>query len=199
PGITNVAAFHAALYALHPFNNGNKRVCRILEHLLLRSQKINAKNLYSPSYYYHKEKDRYYKYLLATLQKHNLNYFVAFFQEAVSLSLVSVLKTAVEMKREDYLNKFPLELPAKTLFTHLIKQKKIQFKNLARYTKNKMARQTLVDYLQKAQDLEIITKEEKGRTSFYSLNLDLPEEKIISRWLSRLSKKLPYIPAEFST
>ena len=58
-GPTNTAVFHAALYALHPFNNGNKRVCRILEHLLLRTCGLNTKNLYSPSYYYHQEKARY--------------------------------------------------------------------------------------------------------------------------------------------
>lgn len=198
PGITNTAVFHATLYALHPFNNGNKRVCRILEHLLLRTQNINAKNLYSPSYYYHKEKDRYYKYLLASLEKHNLNYFSAFFQEAVSLSLVSVLKTAVEMKRAEFLDRSPLDAPVKSLLTHFVKQKRIQFKNLARYAKNKMARQTLVDYLQKAVEAGVTAKEEKGRTSFYSLKLDLPEEKIIAKWLLRLGKKLPYIPEEFS-
>ncbi len=198
PGITNTAVFHAALYALHPFNNGNKRTCRILEHLLLRSQNLNAKNLYSPSYYYHQEKGRYYKYLLASLEKHNLNYFAAFFQEAVSLSLVSVLKTAVEMKRAEFLGRFSFEPPVKSLLNHLVKQKKVQFKSLARYTKSNMARQTLVDYLQKAVEVGVITREEKGRTSFYSLKLDLPEEKIISRWLIRLGKKLPYIPAEFS-
>ncbi|MEK7127179.1 MAG: Fic family protein, partial [Patescibacteria group bacterium] len=35
--IANIGFFHVALYALHPFSNGNKRVCRILEHVLLRS------------------------------------------------------------------------------------------------------------------------------------------------------------------
>lgn len=57
--VTNVALFHTALYALHPFNNGNKRVCRVLEHLLFRDLGMNKKNLYSTSYYYHKQKSRY--------------------------------------------------------------------------------------------------------------------------------------------
>src|SRR6266567_2047911 len=74
--VTSVGIFHVALYALHPFNNGNKRVCRVLEHIFLRDLDINAKNLYSTSYYYHKEKERYYKYLLNSLEKRNLNHFV---------------------------------------------------------------------------------------------------------------------------
>src|SRR3989338_5294502 len=72
--ITDVALFHTALYALHPFNNGNKRVCRVLEHPFFRNLGINQKNLYSTSYYYHKQKERYYKYLLYSLERKNLNH-----------------------------------------------------------------------------------------------------------------------------
>ena len=79
--ITGIALFHTALYALHPFNNGNKRVCRILEHLFFRGLGLNQKNLYSTSYYYHKQKERYYKCLLYSLERRNLNHFVGFVQD----------------------------------------------------------------------------------------------------------------------
>lgn len=199
PGPTNIAVFHAALYALHPFNNGNKRVCRILEHLLLRACDLNAKNLYSPSYYYHQEKARYYKYLLATLTKHNLNYFAGFFQEAMTLSLLSVIKTAIEIKRDEFLDKQGLDRPVKMVLTPLIKHKKVQFKNLAKINKNKMARQTMIDYLQKALDLKIITKEDAGRATFYSLNFSVPEEQTYVHWLTILRQKLPFLPEEFKS
>ncbi|MEK7587865.1 MAG: Fic family protein, partial [Patescibacteria group bacterium] len=91
--VTGVAVFHTALYALHPFNNGNKRVCRILEHVLLRALGLNNKNFYSTSYYYHTQKKRYYKYLLYSLERKNLNHFVSLILEALALSIVSVLKT----------------------------------------------------------------------------------------------------------
>jgi len=99
--VTGVDIFHTALYGVHPFNNGNKRVCRILEHILQRQVGINHKNLYSTSYYYHKEKPRYYKHLLYSLERKNLNHFVSFIQEAILLSMVSVVKTSLEAKRND--------------------------------------------------------------------------------------------------
>src|SRR3989344_3545937 len=67
--VDGVAIFHTGLYGLHAFNNGNKRVCRVLEHAFLRSLRLNSKNLYSTSYYYHKQKARYYKYLLYSLER----------------------------------------------------------------------------------------------------------------------------------
>jgi len=61
-----------------------------------------------------------------------------------------------------------------------------------------MARQTFVTYLQKAVDNQIIIKRKMGRSTFYSLNLEIPEEKTISEWLAFFKKKLGYIPDEFS-
>ena len=52
--------------------------------LWMTTIQINSKNLYSTSYYYHKEKDRYYKYLLYSLERKNLNHFFGnpFYQES---------------------------------------------------------------------------------------------------------------------
>lgn len=55
--------FTAALYALHPFDNGNKRVCRILEHGLLMDLGLNKQRVYSPLHYYHENIDRFYNNL----------------------------------------------------------------------------------------------------------------------------------------
>ena len=126
--ITGVAVFHTALYGLHPFNNGNKRVCRILEHVLVRSLGINDKNLYSTSYYYHKQKTRYYKYLLYSLERRNLNHFVAFVLEALVLSIIDVVKTSLEAKRQEFLARFELEGQMDLVLKPLIKRSEIQFK-----------------------------------------------------------------------
>lgn len=90
PSALNIFIFHAALYALHPFKNGNKRVCRVLEHFLLQDIGYNKKNLYSSSYYYHKHRDRYYKNLIETLYKRNLSYFVAFASESFFFQLLEL-------------------------------------------------------------------------------------------------------------
>ncbi len=189
-----VAVFHTGLYALHPFNNGNKRVCRVLEHILLRSLGINEKNLYSTSYYYHKQKERYYKYLLYSLERRNLNHFSSFMLEALVLSIIDVVKTSLETKRSDFLNRYELEGQLPLVLKPFIKRGGIQFKNLVRGTRGKIARQTLITYLQKAVEQGILNKREVGRTTYYSLNFEAPEEETLQKWLTFAKERLSFIP-----
>ncbi|MBU1200601.1 Fic family protein [Patescibacteria group bacterium] len=194
--ITSVGIFHTALYALHPFNNGNKRVSRVLEHMFLRSLGINAKGLYSTSYYYHKEKPRYYKYLLYSLERKNLNHFVSFFQEALVLSIISVIKTSLETKRKEFLDKKDIDKQVKSILKPLIKRHEVQFKNLFKKVGKKMARQTFVNYLQQATDLNIVTRRGVGRTTYYSLSISPEEEQTFKTLLDFIKPKLNFIPNE---
>lgn len=194
--VTGAAVFHTALYALHPFNNGNKRVCRILEHVLLRALGLNSKNLYSTSYYYHTQKARYYKYLLYSLDRKNLNHFVSFILEALALSIVSVLKTSIEMSRNDFLRKQTLEETARIVLKPLIKRQELQFKHLARAARGKLARQTLVNSLQKAVEEGILVRREKGRAVYYRLNVSIPEYETLERWIHFVAERLPFVPDE---
>lgn len=189
-----IAIFHTALYALHPFNNGNKRVCRILEHVLLRALGLNNKNLYSTSYYYHTQKKRYYKYLLYSLERRNLNHFVSFILEALALSIVSVLKTSVEIGRSDFLRKQTLEETARIVLKPLIKRHELQFKHIVHAMRGKLARQTLVNALQKAVEEGILMRREKGRAVYYRLNVSLAEYETLERWIHLVHEKLPFIP-----
>lgn len=192
--ITGIAAFHTALYGLHPFNNGNKRICRILEHVLLRSLSINSKNLYSISYYYHKQKARYYKYLLFSLERKNLNHFVAFVQEALVLSIIDVIKTSLEAKRLEFIQRQELEGQMALVLKPLIKRSEIQFKSLARITRGKIARQTLVTYLARAVDQGILHRRETGRVTYYGLNFEAPEIETLQKWLAFVNERLAFIP-----
>lgn len=192
--ITSVALFHTALYALHPFNNGNKRVSRILEHIFFRDLGLNQKNLYSSSYYYHKEKARYYKYLLYSLERRNLNHFVGFVQEALVLSMISVVELSLESKRRDFLNNQTTDDQIRLVLKPLIKRRELQFKSLFRSVRGKMARQTFVNQLQKATDEGFVTKRGEGRSTYYSLTLQAPEEETITRWLALAKQRLSFIP-----
>lgn len=195
--VAGVGVFHTALYGLHPFNNGNKRVCRILEYLLLKELGFNKKGLYSTSYYYHKEKKRYYKYLLYSLEKKNLNYFTAFYEEALSISIIGVLKTIIEERRNEFVEKQGMgELPA-LVIKPLIKRKEIQFKNLFDRVKKKMARQTFVDILNEAQAGGVLAKREEGRNVYYRLKTDFPEENKYRDLVSFIKRRIDYIPDEF--
>lgn len=194
--ITSVAVFHTALYGLHPFNNGNKRVCRILEHILLRQLELNVNNLYSTSYYYHKEKARYYKYLLYSLEHKNFNHFSSFVLEAIVFSIISVLKSGIEIKRKEFLKRANLDISVRNVLTPLVKRKEAQFKTLFKLNKRKIARQTFVTYLKKAAEKNIIIKREEGRATYYSLNFSIPEEKKFQDWVESASKKLSYLPED---
>lgn len=191
---SGIAIFHTAVYGLHPFNNGNKRVFRIIEHILLRSLGLNAKNLYSTSYYYHMQKLRYYKYLLYSLERKNLNHFVSFVLEALVLSIISVLKTSLEVKRSEFLDKQELENTAMIVLKPLIKRHELQFKRLVKVTHGKMARQTLVNYLQKSVEQKILIRREDGKTTYYSLNYSAPEQKTLEKWLAFARQRLSFIP-----
>lgn len=192
--ITGIALFHTALYGLHPFNNGNKRACRILEHVFLRSLGLNSKNLYSTSYYYHKQKARYYKYLLYSLERKNLNHFIAFVFEAVVLSIIDVVKTSLEVKRSEFIGRLELEGNMRLVLKPLIKRNEVQFKNIARITREKIARQTLVTYLSKAVTQGILSKRETGRTTYYGLPIEAPEIETLQKWLTFARERLTYLP-----
>lgn len=192
--ITGAAVFHTLLYAIHPFNNGNKRVCRVLEHIILRQLGVNTKNIYSTSYYYHREKPRYYKNLLYSIERKNLNHFVSFVLEAIVLSIISVVKTGLETKRNNFLNRQNVEKQTRQVLKPLIKRRECQFKTLYKLSKRKFARQTFVNFLNDAADMKIVNRRESGRNTFYTLNLVLPEEETFFRWLEFAGKRLAYIP-----
>ena len=194
PSITNVAVFHTALYALHVFNNGNKRICRFLEHILLRGLGINAKNLYSTSYYYHKQKERYYKYLLYSLERKNFNHFTSFAFEAIVFSIISVVKTSLETKRASFLEIAILNEKEKVILKPLIKRHEMQFKTLYKFAKKTIARQTFVTYLQKATEEKIVTRRVAGRTVYYTFNFKAPEHDVLTRWIRLAGERLSFVP-----
>ncbi len=190
----SAAFFHTALYGLHPFNNGNKRVCRVLEHILLKEAGLNKKNLYGTSYYYHKQKERYYKQLLYSLERNNLNHFVSFVLEAIVLSIVSVVKTSLEIKRGNFIARQDITANAKAALKPLIKRRELQFKNLFKAVKRKMARQTFVTALEKAVAGGLANRREAGKATIYKLNVSFPEMEVLDRWLSFAKERLEFVP-----
>lgn len=190
---TRIAIFHNALYALHPFTNGNKRVCRVLEHILLRRSGLNKKNLYSTSYYYHKEKAKYYKRLITSLERKNLNIFSSFIVESIALSILGVVKTSLESKRLEFLANSSLEKDIQKIVKPLVKRREIQFKNFYKIIKKKVSKQTFVDYLARATADKVLTKRTSGKNTYYSLNISLEEQVFLARWLDLLKEKISSI------
>lgn len=198
PSPLNVGIFHTAMYAAHPFNNGNKRICRILEHMLYRSIGFNKNNLYGTSYYYHLEKERYYKHLLYSIGHANLNQFTAYSLESLAYSQIGVFKTSLEIKKEEYLHSKIDNPQTVKIFTPFVKRSEIQFKNLLKITKNKVSRPTLVTYIQKAVGEQVLARRLSGKNAYYSLNADARQEQdAYNLWMKKVKEYLSYVPPEY--
>jgi len=65
---------------------------------------------------------------------------------------------------------------------------------LARLTRNKITRPTLVTYLQRVVELDILKRREAGRNTYYTLNFTSPEEETLNKWLTIARQKLAFIP-----
>jgi Fic family protein len=193
PSITNVAIFHTALYAIHPFNNGNKRVCRILEYILLRQVGLNKNNLYSNSYYYHKEKARYYKYLLGSLERRNFNIFSSFILESIVFSILGVIKTSLEIKRQQFISQYELDKETQKTIKPLIKRGELQFKTFYKIVKNQISKQTFVNRIEKAVSDGVLIRREIGNATYYRLNLETDEQKLLAECLETINNKVGVI------
>lgn len=197
PSAINVFIFHAALYALHPFKNGNKRVCRVLEHLILQHIGYNQNNLYNPSYYYHKQKERYYKNLINSLYKHNFDSFVAFASEALYFSALGVIKSVLERKKQEFITNSNLESDTIKLLKPLVKNGELKFSRFYALAKRKVSRQTFINHLNEALDQKIIIKREQGRNTYYSVAGTYPETNILQKKLKIVREKINYLPPDF--
>ncbi len=74
--LTDILEFHFLLYAIHPFQNGNKRVCRVLESLMLGCYGYDAGGTLSLAVYYQEKKDAFHFFLLESLRKKNATPFI---------------------------------------------------------------------------------------------------------------------------
>lgn len=76
--LTDILEFHILLYAIHPFSNGNKRVARVLESMLLRQYGYSADRTLSLAMYYGKKKSATSLFLMESLQQKDPTPFVNF-------------------------------------------------------------------------------------------------------------------------
>lgn len=186
------------MYALHPFKNGNKRVCRVLEHFLLQDIGYNRKSLYSISYYYHKHKDRYYKNLIEALYKRNLNYFVSYASEALFFSIIGVIAGVLQRKKISFLENSDLEKEIIKVLKVLAKRREVKFTSFYALAKRKVARQTFVNYLALAVENGALLKRTQGKNTYYSLAGKYSEEDLLINWLKQAREKLNFLPDEFN-
>lgn len=93
--LVKIAIIHAQFELIHPFEDGNGRVGRIIIPLLLKKYKIIENHFFYISYFFAKNRDRYVTHLENISSNNDWNGWINFFIEAVtkqSLMLISMLK-----------------------------------------------------------------------------------------------------------
>lgn len=83
PVLIQCAIMHYQFEAIHPFQDGNGRVGRVLILLLLSEKNILTQPLLYISTYFQKYQESYYRGLLETSQQSNWNKWIKFFLQAI--------------------------------------------------------------------------------------------------------------------
>ena len=76
--LCDIVEFHVLFYAIHPFRNGNKRVARILESMLVQNYGYGADRTLSLSTYYSDKKDAFTFFLMESILKKDPTPFINF-------------------------------------------------------------------------------------------------------------------------
>jgi fido (protein-threonine AMPylation protein) len=100
--LSDIIEFHFLLYATHPFQNGNKRVCRILESLMIESYGFSAEGTLSLSVYYKKKKSGFHSLLIQSLQRKNPESFVNFALRGYFYAGKHILNNCISIFQETF-------------------------------------------------------------------------------------------------
>ena len=168
--IDEIFSLHAFMYHIHPFSNGNKRICRIVELILLRKLWVDT-SVVPPSLWYYRQQERYIKRLLETsLKRKDYVRFVPFAWGSLILGVLYVLHREIRRRRSKILNGYEwLRILATLREGERVSTKRLQdHKDLKR-----IPRRTFYEILERELEQvgDIIKREKQGRNVYYSLSL----------------------------
>lgn len=104
--LPDILEFHLLFYAIHPFQNGNKRVVRILESMLLNHYGYSAQRSISLAVYYSEKKDGVNFFLMQSLLKKDLAPFVNFAIRGYFYSINMFFQTILQRYLEHFSKQF---------------------------------------------------------------------------------------------
>ena len=105
-GLKDIVEFHILFYAIHPFQNGNKRVVRLLESMLLHHYGYGAERMLSLAAHYGIKKDDSHFFLLQSLRKKDATFFANFALRGYLLSGHSMFNHIQELLLDMFKNNF---------------------------------------------------------------------------------------------
>lgn len=176
--ITDIFLFSLAVYAIHPFHNGNKRVCRMLEHALLKSSGLNKGNMYSHITELYADLDKFYRQLKIGLENRFCDPYVAGQMSALMRGQLNTLTTTIEFLRQEHLDKKLAGVERKHLSEIaglFVKNKTLRFKDIrGLYRIND---KQIAEALAGLTSRDILNKKKQGKETLYFLKFSPPVEK----------------------
>jgi len=172
--LEEVFELHAHMYHVHPFANGNKRICRILEIILLQKIWINTQ-IIPPSLWYFRQQERYIKWLVETsMVRKEYERFVPFAYGSLLLWVLYLLHRELKRRKNKVLKSYDWLV----IFATLSDGERVSTKTLRKHKKlKKMPKATFFDLLKKEKERvwNLVKIEEEWRHTYYSLDIDDPE------------------------
>jgi len=86
------AISHLIIIGIHPFDDGNGRLARIIEQMALHANKIFSTHFIFTEPYFLQNFERYYDLIESTIQSQNYTEWIEFYTEAVLTSLLEAAK-----------------------------------------------------------------------------------------------------------
>lgn len=189
--------FSAALYSIHPFLNGNKRLCRVLEHALLRETGINKGRLYNHMACHQMDGEYYirlHKAIANSLSTKNLNYSCDFLIESLFFSQMAAIISITENKRFEFIKSSEIDSDKIKLFALLVKKKTMQQKDM---TGLGISERSVFGYLKYGVEKGTLVKRDSklaGRGVLYSLNMETSEESFLRDMIRSAYQYVRYFP-----
>lgn len=199
--IADVFGIHGGLYYSHFFFNGNKRVARIIEHLLLQIEGFNPENVFSSSVGYFLVQDQYINTLFQLIKNKDLARFTHFSHFALINSILFTVVNYITNIRQEFIQNNQL-----TDLKILEKQRPVQYKFLKQsfVQKTQKSEVSFVEFLKKK--ALYLTKSKKGKNTYYDLNIpelrhayELLEILIKDLRQSGLKTNLPKVISDIAT
>jgi hypothetical protein len=130
---------------------------------------------------------------LGSLERRNFNIFSSFILESIVFSILGVIKTSLEIKRQQFISQYELDKETQKTIKPLIKRGELQFKTFYKIVKNQISKQTFVNRIEKAVSDGVLIRREIGNATYYRLNLETDEQKLLAECLETINNKVGVI------
>lgn len=199
PSLQALGIFQLVLYGIHPFNNGNKRLCRVLEHGLMRDLGLNQNNSYNHINHYYRHWKTFGMALTQSLGTKNTMPIINFYREAIFFGQLSILEFGLLKARHGFINSKEPDKTKHPILALMAANKHMPLKKISMKAKDKgMSDRAFYYYLKQSIEKGILVKTQlpghSNQQSYYALNYTAPEEDILKTLLNENKHHLLSVP-----